>query len=183
MWDKERLRKQQIEPWKALQQKGVGVHVGEWGAFSHTPHAAVLVYGRASAVAAPLVAVTGRAAALLAAGRAAGVVPARVLNLTQRVVRTMFLNKLKLVLGVVVALTPGLPVIQVLVAVQAVDCVLLPVVLFAILRLINKPRLMGDLVNGPIYNVIARVTAVVVTILSLVLLGTTVLQVFGVNIG
>ncbi len=86
-------------------------------------------------------------------------------------------------LGVAVALIPGLPVIQVLVAVQAVDCVLLPVVLFAILRLINKPHLMGELANGPMYNVIARVTAVVVTILSFVLLGTTVLQIFGVKVG
>lgn len=88
-----------------------------------------------------------------------------------------------IVLGVVVALIPNLPVIQVLVAVQAVDCVLLPVVLFAILRLINKPLLMGDMVNGPVYNVIARVTAVVVSVLSLVLLGTTVLQIFGVKVG
>jgi Mn2+/Fe2+ NRAMP family transporter len=88
-----------------------------------------------------------------------------------------------IVQGVLVALIPGLPVIQVLVAVQAVDCVLLPVVLFAILRLINKPRLMGDMANGPVYNAIARVTAVVVTVLSLVLLGTTVLQLFGVNVG
>jgi Mn2+/Fe2+ NRAMP family transporter len=88
-----------------------------------------------------------------------------------------------MVLGVAIALIPSLPVIQVLVAVQAVDCLLLPVVLIAILRLINMRRLMGDLVNGPIYNVIARTTAVVVTILSLVLLGTTVLQLFGVSVG
>jgi hypothetical protein len=42
---------------------------------------------------------------------------------------------------------------------------------------------MGDMVNGPVYNLIARVTAVVVTMLSFVLLGTTVLQFFGVNVG
>ena len=88
-----------------------------------------------------------------------------------------------IVLGVLVALIPGLPVIQVLVAVQAVDCVLLPVVLFAILRLVNMPRLMGDMTNGRTYNIIAWVTAVVVTVLSLVLLATTVLQFFGVQVG
>jgi endoglucanase len=38
VWDKERLQKERIEPWKALEQKGVGVHVGEWGAFNRTPH-------------------------------------------------------------------------------------------------------------------------------------------------
>jgi endoglucanase len=42
VWDKERLQKDRIEPWKELERKGVGVHVGEWGAFSHTPHEAVL---------------------------------------------------------------------------------------------------------------------------------------------
>jgi NRAMP (natural resistance-associated macrophage protein)-like metal ion transporter len=88
-----------------------------------------------------------------------------------------------IVLGVVVALIPGLPVIQVLVAVQAVDCLLLPVVLFAILKLINQRRLMGEMVNGPIYNLIARVTAVIVTVLSFVLLGTTILQLAGANVG
>jgi endoglucanase len=46
VWDKERLRKEQIQPWKELQAKGVGVHVGEWGAFQHTPHAVVLAWMR-----------------------------------------------------------------------------------------------------------------------------------------
>jgi endoglucanase len=46
VWDKERLRREQIAPWKALAQQGVGVHVGEWGAFQHTPHRAVLAWMR-----------------------------------------------------------------------------------------------------------------------------------------
>jgi endoglucanase len=44
--DKERLRKERIEPWKKLEQKGVGVHVGEWGAFNRTPHKVVLAWMR-----------------------------------------------------------------------------------------------------------------------------------------
>jgi endoglucanase len=44
--DKEWLRKRQIEPWKKLESKGVGVHVGEWGAFRHTPHNVVLAWMR-----------------------------------------------------------------------------------------------------------------------------------------
>jgi len=44
--DKEWLRKDRIEPWKALERKGVGVHVGEWGAFRHTPHKVVLAWMR-----------------------------------------------------------------------------------------------------------------------------------------
>jgi endoglucanase len=48
VWDKERLRKERIEPWKELEHKGVGIHVGEWGAFQHTPHKVVLAWMRDS---------------------------------------------------------------------------------------------------------------------------------------
>ena len=44
IFDKERYRREYIEPWKALQQKGSGVHVGEWGAFNKTPHSVVLAW-------------------------------------------------------------------------------------------------------------------------------------------
>jgi endoglucanase len=44
--NKETLRKNRIEPWKQLEQKGVGVHVGEWGAFNRTPHPVVLAWMR-----------------------------------------------------------------------------------------------------------------------------------------
>lgn len=44
--DKDFLRKDRIDPWKKLQQKGVGIHVGEWGAFNHTPHKVVLAWMR-----------------------------------------------------------------------------------------------------------------------------------------
>lgn len=46
VWDKERLRREQIVPWQDLEQKGVGVHVGEWGAFNHTPHPVVMAWMR-----------------------------------------------------------------------------------------------------------------------------------------
>jgi endoglucanase len=46
VWDKERLRQEYIEPWQALERQGVGVHVGEWGAFQHTPHPVVLAWMR-----------------------------------------------------------------------------------------------------------------------------------------
>ncbi len=44
--DKEILYKSRIVPWKALEQKGVGVHVGEWGAFNRTPHKVALAWMR-----------------------------------------------------------------------------------------------------------------------------------------
>ncbi len=45
-WDRARLEREQIAPWKALQARGVGVHVGEWGAFNRTPHAVALAWMR-----------------------------------------------------------------------------------------------------------------------------------------
>ena len=44
--NKEILRQERILPWKRLEQKGVGVHVGEWGAFNRTPHQVVLAWMR-----------------------------------------------------------------------------------------------------------------------------------------
>ena len=35
-WNKERLKQERIQPWKELEAKGVGIHVGEWGPFNNT---------------------------------------------------------------------------------------------------------------------------------------------------
>jgi endoglucanase len=43
-YDRETHWREQIEPWLRLREMGVGVHVGEWGAFIHTPHAVVLAW-------------------------------------------------------------------------------------------------------------------------------------------
>jgi endoglucanase len=45
-WGRERIRLQMVEPWKKVQAMGVGVHVGEFGAFSKTPHDVVLAWMR-----------------------------------------------------------------------------------------------------------------------------------------
>jgi aryl-phospho-beta-D-glucosidase BglC (GH1 family) len=38
MEDRDWLWRTRIEPWKALEASGVGVIVGEWGVYNHTPH-------------------------------------------------------------------------------------------------------------------------------------------------
>ncbi|MFP4356130.1 MAG: glycoside hydrolase family 5 protein [Phycisphaerae bacterium] len=38
------LKTKCIEPWQKLEEKGVGVHVGEWGSYNHTPHEVVLAW-------------------------------------------------------------------------------------------------------------------------------------------
>jgi len=55
----------------------------------------------------------------------------------------------------------------VLLVTQVINGLLLPFVLFAVLRLVNDRELMGSHVNGPLYNVLAWATAIIVTILSL----------------
>jgi Mn2+/Fe2+ NRAMP family transporter len=86
-----------------------------------------------------------------------------------------------IVLGAGVALLPGLPLIQVLVGVYVLNGLLLPIELFAMLRLVNDRELMGSHVNGPVYNLVAWGIAILVSLLSLALLVQTVLGWFGVG--
>ena len=69
--------------------------------------------------------------------------------------------------GAAIAIVPYLPLIRVLLVTQVINGLLLPVVLFAVLRLVNDRELMGRHVNGPLYNIAAWLTAILVTILSL----------------
>ncbi len=85
-----------------------------------------------------------------------------------------------IVLGAGVALIPGLPLIQVLIGVYVLNGLLLPVELFAILRLVNDRELMGAHVNKPLHNLLAWTIAIVVSVLSLTLIVLTVLGWFGV---
>jgi Mn2+/Fe2+ NRAMP family transporter len=80
-----------------------------------------------------------------------------------------------IVLGAGVALVPGLPLIRVLVGVYILNGLLLPIELFAMLRLVNDRELMGPHVNGPLYNFLAWAIAILVSLLSLALLVQTVL--------
>jgi Mn2+/Fe2+ NRAMP family transporter len=85
-----------------------------------------------------------------------------------------------IVLGAGVALIPGLPLIQVLIGVYVLNGLLLPIELFAILRLVNDRELMGEHANTPLHNVLAWGIAIVVSLLSLTLIVLTVLGWFGV---
>lgn len=72
--------------------------------------------------------------------------------------------------GAAIAVLPDLPLIKVLLVTQVINGLLLPIILFAVLRLVNDKEVMGAHVNGPLYNVAAWLTAIVVTILSLLLI-------------
>jgi NRAMP (natural resistance-associated macrophage protein)-like metal ion transporter len=70
--------------------------------------------------------------------------------------------------GAAIAVIPGLPLIRVLLLTQVINGLLLPIILFAVLKLVNDRELMGANVNGLIYNAGAGLTAAIVTLLSLV---------------
>lgn len=46
VWDRARLQKERIAPWKELQARGVGVMVGEFGSHNRTPHDVVIPWMR-----------------------------------------------------------------------------------------------------------------------------------------
>ncbi len=46
VFDKTFLQRDRIKPWQELESKGVGVHVGEWGAHNRTPHGVTLAWMR-----------------------------------------------------------------------------------------------------------------------------------------
>jgi NRAMP (natural resistance-associated macrophage protein)-like metal ion transporter len=69
--------------------------------------------------------------------------------------------------GAAIAIVPNLPLFRVLLVTQVINGLLLPIILFAVLRLVNNRELMGSHVNGLLYNIAAWLTAIVVTGLSL----------------
>lgn len=77
------------------------------------------------------------------------------------------------VLGATVAVMPGLSLIHVLIVTQVINGVLLPVILIAVLKLVNSRDLMGSHVNGRLYNIAAWLTTVLVSLLSIMVILTT----------
>jgi Mn2+/Fe2+ NRAMP family transporter len=76
-----------------------------------------------------------------------------------------------IIFGAVVALIPGLPLIDVLVGVYVLNGLLLPIELVAIVLLINNPELMGTHVNTWWHNILVWGIVVTVGLLSLIYIG------------
>ncbi len=82
-----------------------------------------------------------------------------------------------IILGVLIALIPGLPIIQVLVVLQDLNAAMLPILLVFIILLVNNRRLMGRRVNNLGFNIIAWATVVVIAILIVLLLLSTIFNI------
>ena len=79
----------------------------------------------------------------------------------------------------IVAATPGVPVIGLLVGVQVLNGALLPITLFFGWRLARSATVLGDHRNGRVFDAIAGATVVVTGGLSLALLVVTAVQLVG----
>jgi NRAMP (natural resistance-associated macrophage protein)-like metal ion transporter len=77
-----------------------------------------------------------------------------------------------IILGAGIILLPIPSLIQAMIASQTLNGVLLPVILIAMLALINDKRLMGKHVNGRIFNIMAWVTVAVLIGLTMILVFT-----------
>jgi Mn2+/Fe2+ NRAMP family transporter len=77
---------------------------------------------------------------------------------------------LLLAVGAGVVLIPNFPLIKVIIGSQVLNGILLPVVLIFMLRLVNRPELMGTYTNSRWFNLVAWLTAIIVICLSVVLM-------------
>ncbi len=80
--------------------------------------------------------------------------------------------------GAIVALIPGLPLIEVLVGVYVINGLLLPIELVAIVSLVNNKELMGVYTNTPFHSVLVWIIVGLVSLLSLIYIGWMIVQMF-----
>ncbi|MBK8467344.1 MAG: Nramp family divalent metal transporter [Chloracidobacterium sp.] len=83
-----------------------------------------------------------------------------------------------IVFGVAVALIPGIPQFKLLLLTQCINGLLLPVLLIAIVTLANNSEIMGEYRNRFVHNLFAIGTTVIVSFLSLLLIGKTIADMF-----
>jgi Mn2+/Fe2+ NRAMP family transporter len=80
--------------------------------------------------------------------------------------------------GMAVALVPGIPQIKLLLLTQCINGLLLPVLLIAIVSLANNEEIMGEYRNRLVHNIFAYGTTITVSLLSLLLIGKTIADMF-----
>jgi len=79
-----------------------------------------------------------------------------------------------IVLGAAIVLVPNMPLIKLMLLSQVANGILLPFVLYYMLRLVNRTDLMGEYKNSGTANAIAITTSVVMVILTVAMIWTSV---------
>jgi len=80
--------------------------------------------------------------------------------------------------GALFALIPGIPQIKLLLFTQTINGLLLPIILIAIVSLASNREIMGEYHNSFLFNCLAWTITIVVSCLSLLLIGTTIIDFF-----
>lgn len=83
-----------------------------------------------------------------------------------------------ILIGAFSALIPGIPQITLLLVTQCINGVLLPIILTAIVSLANNREIMGDHANTLAFNIVAWTITIIVSLLSLLLIGRTLIDMF-----
>lgn len=76
------------------------------------------------------------------------------------------LYTLLIVIGAVLVLIPGLPLIPLIVGTQVLNGILLPVILVFVAVLASNRKLMGGWANGPVFRILSVGTTIVVALLA-----------------
>jgi Mn2+/Fe2+ NRAMP family transporter len=72
-----------------------------------------------------------------------------------------------------VAVIPRLPLVKVMLLSQDVNGILLPIILIYVLKIVNDRSVMGDHVNGPVFNTLAWAFSAALIALTVVLVVST----------
>lgn len=83
-----------------------------------------------------------------------------------------------ILIGGIVAMIPGIPQIKLLLFTQCVNGLLLPIILGAVVSLANNREIMGEYKNGIFLNILAWTITLTVSVLSLLLIGKTIADMF-----
>ena len=90
------------------------------------------------------------------------------------------LYTLLIAFGAIIILFPDAPLLTIMVLSQVINGSLLPLVLIFMLMLVNNKKLMGEYVNGKLFNVIAWSTTIIMSILTLLLVVTALIPSLGI---
>jgi len=82
------------------------------------------------------------------------------------------------VMSVVIVMIPGIPLFPLMWLSQSLNALLLPVILILLLKLSNNAQLMGEWKNNRLQNVFASSLVVLISLLSIALLVTSIVEIF-----
>ena len=102
----------------------------------------------------------------------------RILTLAGRRLAASIPTLILILIGVTVAMIPGIPQIRLLLVTQCINGLLLPVILTAIVLLASNPEIMGEHRNSRAFNVVAWSITAIISLLSLMLIGKTIADMF-----